>query len=80
MTHTPLPPTTTLLQAILSRRAVEATERADYYAIYDMAAGAWHLTVDKSWREINDWLEAVMSDADDLAALVGTLEDGRNDD
>ena len=66
MTHTPLPPTAKLLQAILSRRAVEATERADYYAIGDMAAGAQCLAENSA---IYNWLEDVIADADELAAL-----------
>lgn len=64
MTHTHLPPTAKLLQAILSRRAVEAIHPANYYAIGDMAAGAQYLTDNDV---INDWLEDVIAEADELA-------------
>ena len=64
MTHTPLPPTAKLLQAILSRRAVEATKRADYYAISDMAAGAQCLAENSA---IYNWLDDVISEANALA-------------
>jgi hypothetical protein len=67
MTHTPLPPTAKLLQAILSRRAVEATERADYYAISDMAAGAQCLAENSA---LYNWLGAVITDANNLAAAL----------
>lgn len=66
MTHTPLPAATKLLQAILSRRAVEAMHPAHYYAISDMALGAQYLTDN---IVIHDWLEDVIADAAELAAL-----------
>ena len=66
MTHTPLPAATKLLQAILSRRAVEALHQAQYYAISDIALGAQYLTDN---LVIHDWLEDVIADAAELAAL-----------
>ena len=67
MTHTPLPATAKLLQAILSRRAVEGTERADYYAISDMARGARCVTENS---DVYNWLDEVIRDANALAVIA----------
>ena len=71
MTHTPLPAATKLLQAILSRRAVEATEIADYYALGDMAYGA-SLLADglPEGPVIRYWLEDIIADTNELAAAL----------
>ena len=71
MTHTPLPPTAKLLQAILSRLAVEATESADYYAIGDIAYGA-SLLADGllGGPMLRYWLKTLIADTNELAAAL----------
>ena len=70
MTHTPLPAATKLLQAILSRLAVEATESADYYAIGDIAYGASLLANGLlGGPMLRYWLEAIIADTNEMAAI-----------
>ena len=69
MNHPSLPPRARLLQAILSRRAVEARYPINYYAIADMAYGAALLATDD--EALSRYLTAVADDAQQIAALGG---------
>ena len=65
MTHTPLPTRARLLQAILSRRAVDARTRAQYQELADMAHGGALLAWDD--EALATYLMAVSREAEDLA-------------
>ncbi len=64
MTHTPLPAPAWALQAILSRRAVEAANLEAYYSLADVAYGAALLATDLA---VTGWLEAIQDEAEALA-------------
>ncbi len=70
MTHVPLPPTAKLLQAILSRRAVEAVTQDDYYALSDMAHGALLLAPSVS-SDLCSYLLAISEEAAAMAEMGG---------
>lgn len=65
MTHTPLPTRARLLQAILSRRAVEAMQPNHYYSLSDIAHGAALLATDD--EALATYLMAVSREAEGLA-------------
>ena len=70
MTHTPLPAAAWALQAILSRRAVEAATPDDYYALSDMAHGAMLLAPSVS-SDLCSYLLAISEEAAAMAEMGG---------
>lgn len=70
MHYTPLPSRALALQAVLSRRAVEAVTQDDYYALSDMAHGALLLAPSVS-SDLCSYLLAISEEAAAMAEMGG---------